>query len=89
MTTSIPDTPDHVPPLEARAVDVHIHADRMVLRLADGREISVPLAWFPRQKPAADAERAGGRLMGNGEGIHWEAIDEDISVPVLLGLPCD
>jgi hypothetical protein len=52
--------------------------------LADGREISVPLAWFPRLQKATRAQRAKWRLIGRGLGIHWEEIDEDISVEALL-----
>jgi Protein of unknown function (DUF2442) len=55
----------------------------------DGREISVPLDWFPRLQQATDEERQRWELIGNGVGIHWEAIDEDISVAGLLGLPND
>ena len=92
MTTSIPDpnaVPDRVPSLEARAVALRFTADRLILQLADGREISVPLAWFPRLVHATDHQRADWRLMGNGVGIHWEALDEDLSGPTLLGLPCE
>ena len=90
MSTSNPDSyPDRVPTLEARAVALRFFADRLILRLADGREISAPLAWFPRLAGATEAQRADWRLMGNGVGIHWEEVDEDISVPVLLGLPCE
>lgn len=54
------------------------------LALADGRTLSVPLAYFPRLLHASDIERQGWRLIGDGRGIHWEAIDEDISVAGLL-----
>jgi hypothetical protein len=64
-------------------------ADRMRVELQDGRELSVPLAWFPRLQNASSQEREQWRLIGEGEGIHWEALDEDVSVPRLLGLPCD
>lgn len=73
--------------LSAAATDVH--CDDAVLRvtLADGREISAPLEWFPRLRDADAAERSRWRLIGRGEGIHWEGLDEDISVNALLGLP--
>ena len=92
MTTSIPDpnpVPDHVPTLEARAVALRFTADRLIVQLADGREITAPLVWFPRLAHATGDQRADWRLMGGGAGIHWEALDEDLSVPTLLGLPCE
>ncbi len=92
MSTFIPDpnaTPDRVPALEARAIALRFTADRLIVQLADGREISAPIAWFPRLAGATEAQRAAWRLMGNGVGVHWEALDEDISVPILLGLPCE
>ncbi|HEV2238976.1 MAG TPA: DUF2442 domain-containing protein [Ktedonobacterales bacterium] len=75
--------------LSAEAQRVTFSDDRMSIRLRDDRELSVPLAWFPRLQGASAEQRAGWRLIGAGEGIHWEALDEDISVPRLLGLPCD
>jgi hypothetical protein len=58
--------------------------DRIYFELRDGREISVPLDWFPRLKEASPEERANYYLTANGTGIHWESIDEDISVKYLL-----
>ncbi|MEO6447116.1 MAG: DUF2442 domain-containing protein [Gemmatimonadaceae bacterium] len=52
--------------------------------LADGREIAVPLEWFPRLRDASPAQRANWRPIGGGVGIHWPDIDEDISVAGLL-----
>lgn len=75
--------------LSHNAVDVHFDHDRLYVRLADGREISVPLAWFPRLLQATPEQRLHWRLIGRGVGIHWEDVDEDISVPRLLGLPCE
>jgi hypothetical protein len=54
--------------------------------MADGREISVPLEWFPRLRDASDEQRANWRFIGRGHGIHWPDIDEDISVQGLLRL---
>lgn len=56
----------------------------MMVRLVDGREIAVPIDWFPRLRDASDNERNNWRLIGGGEGIHWEDIDEDILVEGLL-----
>jgi hypothetical protein len=58
--------------------------DDLVVDLADGRTITVPLAWFPRLAHGSHAERANWRLIGGGEGIHWPDLDEDISVASLL-----
>ena len=69
-----------VPPAEG----VRVSEDTLEVELGDGRTISVPLAWFPRLVHATPEERAAWRLVGRGEGIHWEAIDEDISVAGLL-----
>ncbi|MBI3682025.1 MAG: DUF2442 domain-containing protein [Acidobacteria bacterium] len=56
----------------------------MTIVLADGRVVSVPLAWFPRLLAASPKQRAEWELIGGGIGIHWEAIDEDILVASLL-----
>jgi hypothetical protein len=52
--------------------------------LQDGRTVGVPLAWFPRLLNATPAQRAAGRVSGSGQGLHWEDLDEDISVAGLL-----
>jgi hypothetical protein len=66
------------------AVDVAVSDDALSVELADGRTVSVPLAWFPRLLHGTPAERADWRLIGRGQGIHWAALDEDISVEGLL-----
>ena len=66
------------------AQDVAVTKDTLRVDLSDGRTISVPLAWFPRLVHASPAERNHWRLIGKGTGIHWEDIDEDISVEGLL-----
>ena len=71
------------------ATRVYFDAERLHVCLSDRREISVPLSWFPRLYHATDDQRQRWELIGNGVGIHWEAIDEDISVAGLLGLPND
>lgn len=58
--------------------------DTLAVDLSDGRSISVPLAWFPRLVHASPEERDNWRLIGKGQGIHWESVDEDISVEGLL-----
>ena len=66
------------------ATDVHITEDTLTVDLSDGRSISVPVSWFPRLFQATEEERKNWRLIGKGHGIHWEDIDEDISVEGLL-----
>jgi hypothetical protein len=66
------------------ATEVETSEDELTVSLADGRRISVPLAWFPRLLNATKEERAEFRLIGGGEGLHWPLVDEDISVAGLL-----
>ena len=69
---------------EALAVDVACTDDTLTVVLSDGRVISAPLAWFPRLLEATPKQRREWELIGGGIGIHWEAVDEDISVASLL-----
>lgn len=70
------------------AIDVSVNKDTLSIDLADGRTIAAPIAWFPRLLHATPAERENWRVIGKGQGIHWEDIDEDISVEsVLAGQP--
>ena len=73
----------------AQAKSLYFDAERLYVRLTDDREISAPLDWFPRLRNATVGQRQQWELIGRGSGIHWEAIDEDISVAGLLGLPND
>ena len=57
------------------------------ITLSDGRELSAPLAWFPRLADATPAQRGHWELAGAGYGIHWPDVDEDISVRVLMSRP--
>ncbi len=75
--------------IDNRATAVRFTKAIMIVSLADGREISVPLAWFPRLAGASGEQRGHWELIGQGVGIHWPDVDEDISVPRLLGLPCE
>lgn len=68
------------------AVDVSCNADKLQVALADGREISVPLEWYPRLLDATPKERNDWQLLGGGLGIHWESLDEDVTVESLLRL---
>ena len=67
-----------------KAENVKVTDDTLSVNLSDGRTISVPLEWFPRLVHATVEERNNWRLIGKGHGIHWEDIDEDISVKGLL-----
>ena len=67
-----------------RAISVRIEADKFFVLLEDGREIGVPYRWFPRLASATPAQRSQWRLIGKGTGIHWEDVDEDLSVSALL-----
>ena len=69
---------------EALAVDVSCMDDTLTVVLSDGRVISAPLAWFPRLLDATAKQRREWELIGGGIGVHWEVIDEDISVASLL-----
>jgi hypothetical protein len=66
------------------ALSVSLTDDTLSVDLRDGRSILVPLAWFPRLLHSSEQERNNWRLIGKGQGIHWEDIDEDISVEGLL-----
>jgi hypothetical protein len=66
------------------ATELSFTADEMVVSLVDGRRLAVPLAWFPRLAKASLAQLQNYELMGDGEGIHWPDIDEDLSVEGLL-----
>ena len=72
--------------IEPLATDVAFGEDTFCVTLADGREVTVPLEWFPRLRDATGEQRCDWRLIGGGVGIHWEAIDEDISVESILAL---
>ncbi len=71
----------------AQAMSVEFVDASLRIGLTDGREISAPIEWFPRLRDASPEQRGNWRLIGQGEGIHWPDIDEDVSVNTLLGLP--
>lgn len=72
--------------VNSSAVSVTVTASALQLVLADGREISAPISWFPALEAATEAQRGDWRLIGDGEGVHWPAVDEDVSVASLLRL---
>ena len=75
-------------PREVLGQSVSATEDTLTVELRDGRTVSVPIAWYPRLSHGSDSERSDWRLIGDGLGIHWPQLDEDISVEgLLLGYP--
>ena len=70
--------------LEAKASRVKATQEDLIVNLLDGREIHVPLVWFPRLLKATLKQRNHYRLIGNGVGIHWPDLDEDLSIEGIL-----
>ena len=71
---------------DSDAIDATVSNEAQSIVLSDGRELAVPLEWFPRLRDATVEQRANWRLIGGGQGIHWPDIDEDIAVSTLLRL---
>lgn len=69
---------------DARAIEVEVRTDELVVHLDDGRTIATPLAWYPRLLHATEVEREHFRIVGRGIGIHWPDLDEDVSVAGML-----
>jgi len=70
--------------LHPQAHKINCTEDDLIVELLDGRTISVPLVWFPRLSQATQHQLANWELLGDGEGIYWPEIDEDLSVAGLL-----
>jgi hypothetical protein len=66
------------------AIDIVFLNSKMIVFLEDGRELSIPLEWFPKLRKATEEQLNKWRFIGSGEGIHWDEIDEDISIEKLL-----
>ena len=66
------------------ATNISFSESKMTIYFEDGRELSVPLEWFPRLRKATLNQLQKWRFIGNGEGIHWKELDEDISIENLL-----
>jgi len=72
----------------ARALSVVISVDTLSVDLEDGRSVSVPLSWYPRLLHGTESERNDWKIIGDGEGISWPSLDEDISTDgILAGNP--
>ena len=69
---------------DERVAGVETTEDELVVRLMDGRTISVPLAWYPRLLHATNEQRKNWEISGGGYGIHWEDVDEDLSTEGML-----
>ncbi|MFH1707415.1 MAG: DUF2442 domain-containing protein [Planctomycetota bacterium] len=72
--------------IEPLATDVYFTKDALHVILADGREVAAPLEWFPRLRSATKKQREKWRLIGDGVGIHWPGIDEDVETESLLAV---
>jgi len=70
--------------LDPHAIDVRVSDSALMIVLADGREISAPIEWFPRLRDASPEKRRHWRLIGKGIGIHWPDLDEDVAVETLM-----
>jgi len=73
-----------MPSVDPRIKEVTLTDDELVVVLADGRRLATPLAWFPRLLSATPEQRARFELLGDGAGIHWPDVDEDLSAEGLL-----
>ena len=73
-----------IEPTPARAQNVSVTDDAIVVQLFDGRTVTAPLAWYPRLFHRTSAERNRWEPIGDGEGIHWPDLDEDIEVEALV-----
>ena len=85
MSTSTA-TPVRIDP-DPTAIDVDVSDTALRIVLSDGRELSAPLAWFPRLRDATVEQRRNWEPVGRGHGLHWPDVDEDISVRALWGRP--
>src|SRR4051794_16688333 len=73
---------------KVRARELRFTRDRFIVVLSDGRELALPLDWYPTLRAATAAQRARWRLLGNGTAFHWPDLDLDLSLPgVMAGLP--
>lgn len=69
---------------ELRIKSVSFSGEMMIVRFSDGREIFVPMGYFPRLETANTAERERWSLIGRGLGVHWDTLDEDLSIENIL-----
>jgi len=67
-----------------KAINVWFSKDMIYIKLEDGRELGIPLDWYPKLRDASKKELENWRFIGKGIGIHWESLDEDLSIRGLL-----
>ncbi|MFW5926370.1 MAG: DUF2442 domain-containing protein [Myxococcota bacterium] len=67
-----------------RAVDLWFDDEMLVVRLEDGRELRVPVGWYPSLRDATTEQRQRWELIGGGAGMHWPELDEDLSIRGML-----
>lgn len=73
---------------QPRIINLQVTEETITAQLADGRSISVPLAWSWRRTDATPEQRNNFEIIGNGQGVHWEEIDEDLgAIGMLTGIP--
>ena len=70
--------------LHPQAINIEYTDSLLIIELADGRSISAPLVWFPRLSKASKEQLKNWEILGDGEGVHWPDVDEDLSVAGLL-----
>jgi hypothetical protein len=75
---------EHTTAVDARAQAARVQGTTLIVSLVDGREVRVPLGWFPRLAAGSPARRANLRITEGGRAIHWPDLDEDIGVAPLL-----
>lgn len=75
---------EHTATVDARALAARVQGSTLIVSLVDGREVRVPLSWFPRLAAGSPARRANLRFTEGGRAIHWPELDEDIGVEPLL-----
>ena len=73
-----------IEPRTTFAENVRVTSESLCVELSDGRNVTAPLAWFPRLQHGTAKDRNNWRLIGRGEGIHWPDLDEDISIEGLV-----
>ncbi len=72
--------------IDPLATDVNFDDNFLIVTLSDAREIKVPLEWYPKLRNATNEQLKNWRVIGNGVGIHWDKIDEDLSVEGFLAV---
>ena len=72
--------------VEAKASKAFVTDEDLIVSLIDGREVKVPLVWFPKLMHATSVQRNNYRIIGDGIGLHWPDLDEDLSISGILAV---